>query len=60
LNGIEEKYLTPGNKIDESDLIAIVLDVAINEYQAVLTAEQRRRGNELTLYDLKNVMFQHY
>jgi hypothetical protein len=45
LNSIEEKYLTPGNKIDKSDLITIVLDVATNEYQAVLKAEQRRRGN---------------
>jgi hypothetical protein len=44
LNGIEEKYLTPGNKIDESDLIAIILDVTTKEYQAVLKAEQRRKG----------------
>jgi ATP-dependent RNA circularization protein (DNA/RNA ligase family) len=60
LNGIEEKYLIPSNKIGKSDLIATFFDVATKEYQAVLTAEQRRRGNELALYDLKNVMFQHY
>jgi len=60
LNGIEERYMTPGNKIDEAELIAIVLDVATDEYQAVLTAEQRRMGDELTLYDLENAMFQYY
>jgi hypothetical protein len=36
LYGIEEKYLTPGTKIDGADLIVIVLDVATKECQAVL------------------------
>ena len=60
LSGIEEKYMIPGHKIDESDLIAIVLDVATNNYQAVLTAEQRRKGLELTLSNLEDAMYQHY
>jgi gag-polypeptide of LTR copia-type/Zinc knuckle len=60
LSGIEEKYMIPGQKIDESDLIAIVLDVATDDYQVVLTTEQRRRGRELTLSDLEDAMYQHY
>ena len=48
LNGIE----------DEADLIAIVLVVATGEHQAILTAEHRIKGEELTLYDLENVSFQ--
>ena len=42
LNGIEVRYITPGSKIDDTDLMTMVLDVATDEYQAVLTAEQRR------------------
>ena len=60
LSGIEEKYMILGQKIDESDLIAIVLDVATDDYQVVLTTEQRRRGRELTLSDLEDAMYQHY
>jgi N-acyl-L-homoserine lactone synthetase len=56
LNGIEEKFMAPGNKIDKADLIAIVLDVATDEYQSVLTAIQNVKGRKLTLLDLEIVM----
>jgi Zinc knuckle len=46
--------------IDKSDLIAIVLDVATDDYQAVLTVEQSSKGEDLTLNDLDMVMNQHY
>jgi hypothetical protein len=36
-------------KIDEADLIAVVLDVAPVEYQSVLTAKQSIKKLELTL-----------
>jgi hypothetical protein len=32
LASIEEQYLAPGTKLDEADLIAVVLDVAPDEY----------------------------
>jgi len=59
LAAIEDQFDGFG-MIDEADLIAIVLDVAPDDFQAVLTAEQRIRGKELTLYDLEVVMTQHY
>jgi hypothetical protein len=59
LAAIEDQYDGIGD-IKESDLIAVVLDVATQEYQAVLTAEQSIKGNQLTLHDLEVVMTQHY
>jgi len=41
-------------------LIAIVLDVATDDYQAILTAEQSTRGEELTFYDVERVMNRRY
>jgi Zinc knuckle len=52
--------LAPGDKIDEADLIANVLDVTQDEYQSVLTAVQSAKGLSLTLSDLEVVMQQHY
>ena len=57
LAAIEDKY---GKSIDEADLIAIVLDAATDEYQSVLTSEERAKGSDLTLLDLEVVMNQHY
>jgi hypothetical protein len=48
---VENRYNTPTQKISRDELIAIVLDKAVIEYQAVLTAEQRAKGNSLTLKD---------
>jgi gag-polypeptide of LTR copia-type len=59
LASIEDQYDGIGD-IKESDLIAVVLDVATQEYQAVLTADQSIKGNQLTLHDLETVMAQHY
>ena len=47
-------------RIDEGDLIAVVLDAAPKEYQSVLTYEQRFRGNNLKLSDLESAMNQHW
>jgi hypothetical protein len=46
-------------KIDEADLIAVVLDVAPVEYQSVLTAKQSIKKLELTLLYLYIFMCQH-
>jgi hypothetical protein len=60
LSVIENQYTAPGRTLDEGDLIAVVLDAAPDEYQAVLTSEQRVRGDALTLADLEVVMNQHW
>jgi hypothetical protein len=59
LSSIEDWYGGVGT-LEEIDLIAIVLDVATEEYHAILTSEQSHKGNSLTLSDLENVMCQHY
>jgi hypothetical protein len=58
LSSIEDRYGGVGN-LEETDLIAIVLDVATEEYHAILTSEQSHKGNSLTLSDLEDVMCQH-
>jgi hypothetical protein len=60
LASIEDQYLVPGMKLDEADLIAVVLDVAPDKYQSILTAEQSNKGNQLTLMDLEIIMCQHW
>jgi hypothetical protein len=34
--------------------------MATKEYRVVLMAEQRRKGEDIAVYDLQNIMFQHY
>jgi hypothetical protein len=46
--------------IYESDLIAIVLDTATDDYQAVITGRQSLNGENLTLNDLEVIMNQHH
>jgi Zinc knuckle len=36
------------------------LDVAPDNYQAVLTGQQSLKGDDLTLFDLERIMNQHY
>jgi hypothetical protein len=60
LIAIEKKFLAPGNKIKQIDLIAIVVDVTLNEYQSVLTTVQSIIGESLTLMDIEIVMRYHY
>jgi hypothetical protein len=43
LTSIQDQFLAPGVKIDEADLIAMVLDIAPVEYQSVLTDVQSVR-----------------
>jgi hypothetical protein len=50
--------LVAGMKLDEAD--PIVFDVASDEYQSILTAEQSSKGNQLTLMDLEIIMCQHW
>ena len=60
ISRIKNKYYTPGKTIDEEDLIAVGLDVAMPEYQAILTLEQQFKGATLKLQHLESAMTQHY
>ena len=60
ISAIENRYNTSARKIDEEDLIAVVLDSAPVEYQGLLTAEERLKGTTLALSDLETVMEQYW
>jgi hypothetical protein len=60
ISQIENRYNTAAFSIDEADLIAVVLDAAPSQYQAVLTMEQRRLGAAIKLNDLEMTMNQHW
>jgi hypothetical protein len=53
---VENAYNSSGQNIDQEELIAVVFDRAPKDYKAVLTAEQRLKGNVLTLNDLEDAM----
>ena len=57
---IQNRYNTASKKIDEEDLIATVLEKAPKEYQALLTGEQLRLGDELTIEHLRKAMTTHW
>jgi hypothetical protein len=59
LAAIEDQFSGIDN-LEGTDFIAIVLDVASEQYQAILTSEQSGKGEELTLSDLENAMCQHH
>jgi len=60
ISSIKNMYNTSTKQIDQEDLIAVVLDAAPIEYQALLTAEQRMKGATVTLSDLQVVMNQYW
>jgi hypothetical protein len=59
ITSIKQMYNSSTKKIDEEDLIAVVLTKAPIEYQSLLTAEQRFKGNDLKLDDLEETMYQY-
>jgi hypothetical protein len=61
VSAIQNRYLynTVTHKIDEEELIAVVMDTAPKEYTSVITSgEQQAKGDKMTLKDLKAVMYQ--
>ena len=56
LSAIENRYNTSRRQIEQEDLIAVVIDAAPKEYQSVLTNEQLRLGNGVTLSVLEKAM----
>ena len=55
-------YNNAKHKIDEEDLIAVVLNAAPHQYHSILTGERRQHKNDddLTCDDLAKVMQEHY
>jgi hypothetical protein len=59
ISAVENIYNTAAAKIDEEDLIAVILDAAPAEYHTVLTSEQRLKEDTLKQGDLEDAMNQH-
>ena len=59
---VQNAFNGPNQKVDEDDLIAVVLDAAPEQYKAVLTNEQRAHkvSKDLSLQHLKDAMHDHY
>jgi hypothetical protein len=49
LASIQSEYRSVTQKIDQYDLIAVVLENAPEKYKSILTAEQRTKGVNLTI-----------
>jgi len=60
LTSIQNQYLGPGKRLPKEELIAIILDVATEEYKAILTVERKMKGESLTVEDLENVMSEEF
>jgi Zinc knuckle len=59
ISSIENKYNKNG-KIDEEDLVAVILDTAPSDYQSVLMIEQRLHPTDLKLEHLEMCMNQYW
>jgi hypothetical protein len=60
LVSIQSAYNNAARKIDQDDLVAVVLEKAPEKYKSILTAEQRRNGANLALTDLNSCMHDLY
>lgn len=60
ISTVENCYNTAAGSVAEEDLIAVILDSAPAEYQAVLTSEQRFKGSDLKKEDPEGAMHQHW
>jgi hypothetical protein len=57
---IENKFNEAWSKIEEEELIAVVMSAAPKVHVLVITTEQRIRGTRLKLDDLESAMTQQY
>ncbi len=60
LSAIENQFSVRGTPMDESHMIAAILDAATDEYQAVILTERRIKGDKMTVMDLEVAMSKHY
>ena len=56
ISEIQNRYDTVRHNLDEEDLITTVISVAPAEYNGLLTGEQCRLGDDLTLKHLEDAM----
>jgi hypothetical protein len=56
LSAIKNRYNTTQKKIEEEDLMAVVISAAPPEYQAVLTSVQLHLKDDMTMDDLSEAM----
>ena len=59
ISAVENRYNSVG-QVSEEDLITVILDAALAEYQAVLISEQRFKGDQLRKEDLEDAMTQYW
>jgi hypothetical protein len=60
LTSIQNQFLGPGKRLPADEIIAIVLDVATEEYRPCLTIEPKLKGDKLTIEDLERAMVEEY
>ena len=60
INAIKNRYSSGSVRIDEAELIAVVIDAAPTDYKVILTAEQRAKRDALTLDNLAEAMNHHW
>jgi hypothetical protein len=60
ISAVENRYNTGTAQVTKEEMIAVILDAASAECQAVLTSEQRSKGDALTSEDLEDAMTQHW
>jgi hypothetical protein len=49
LTSIQNQYLGPEKRLNKDELIALILDIATDEYKATLTVERKMKGDKLTV-----------
>jgi hypothetical protein len=57
---IQNHFLGPGDRLPKDEIIAIILDVASEEYRPILSVERRMKGEDLTVEDLERAMCEEY
>ena len=60
LSAIENQFKTPGSKMNQTPLIAAILDTAPDEYQSVISSMRESKSDKITVKDLEQVMGRHY
>jgi hypothetical protein len=60
ISAIKNQYNTSTSTVSKEDLIAVIIDAAPQEHQAVLTNEQLRLGTGVTVEHLEKAMNSHW
>jgi hypothetical protein len=60
LTSIQNQFLGPGKRLPRDKIIAIILDVASEEYQPILAVERRLKVEDLTAEDMEKAICEDY